>query len=151
MQFATILAALSFSSAALAAAVDTGAIVQGIRIRHADEPAATSLNIVQTPASDVQARGLDKRATGHLFVCTDSNFGGACQNLQFTTGQCLNLAAPFQDSISSAGPDAGFTCSVCSDNNCSGTCINTLVSPGIFDFGNFSPNINDQISSYRCN
>lgn len=70
MQFATILAALSFSSAALAAAVDTGAIVQGIRIRHADEPAATSLNIVQTPASDVQARGLDKYVLEHV-PCAD--------------------------------------------------------------------------------
>lgn len=60
MHFSTILAALSFSSATFAAAIDTGAIVQGIRIRHADEPAATSLNIVQTPASDVQARDLGK-------------------------------------------------------------------------------------------
>ena len=60
MQFSTILAALSFSSATYAAAVDTGALVQGIKIHQANEPPATSLNIVQTPASDVVARDIEK-------------------------------------------------------------------------------------------
>ncbi|KAF1979365.1 hypothetical protein BU23DRAFT_153146 [Bimuria novae-zelandiae CBS 107.79] len=91
-----------------------------------------------------------KRATGHLFVCQDAQFKGRCQNLQFTTGTCFNLGNGFADSISSAGPDAGFTCTVWEDTNCSGRPV-SFVKPGIPDFNHISPNLNDKISSYRCN
>lgn len=73
-----------------------------------------------------------RRDVGHLFVCTDAYFKGACENLQFTNGVCSknsldcdpcitielaeieidNLFGTFQDSISSAGPDQGFICTV---------------------------------------
>ncbi|KAJ4303251.1 hypothetical protein N0V90_002144 [Kalmusia sp. IMI 367209] len=36
------------------------------------------------------------------------------------------------------------------DSNCFGTFL-TFTNPGIQDFNTVAPNINDQISSYRCN
>jgi hypothetical protein len=47
---------------------------------------------------------------GHLFVCTDDNFTGDCANFAFNVDECINFNSPFQDSISSFGPDAGFIC-----------------------------------------
>ena len=46
---------------------------------------------VAMPASAVNITSEAKPvplATGHLFVCTDANFQGQCQNLVFQTGVC---------------------------------------------------------------
>ncbi|KAH8724523.1 hypothetical protein GQ44DRAFT_760107 [Phaeosphaeriaceae sp. PMI808] len=147
MQFKNLAVALSLSSAAFGAAVDN--LSPGLKIRAKDAPVAASLTVAQSPV-DAEKRDLEKRASGHLFVCTARDFTGTCQNLQFTTGVCFNLFSPFQDSISSAGPDNGFSCQVFTDSNCFGTFL-TFTNPGIQDFNTVAPNINDQISSYRCN
>ncbi|KAF8886539.1 hypothetical protein BD779DRAFT_1673167 [Infundibulicybe gibba] len=83
---------------------------------------------------------------GHLFVCTDANFAGACTNLGFFRGSCSNMPSGFQDNISSWGPDAGWVCITYTNNNCQGLTY-TGSSPG---FGSLPPGINDAISSFQC-
>ena len=34
---------------------------------------------------------LEARATTHLYVCEDTNFGGYCQNLVVTKGNCCEF------------------------------------------------------------
>ncbi|KAL8992554.1 MAG: hypothetical protein Q9169_007009 [Polycauliona sp. 2 TL-2023] len=50
------------------------------------------------------------QAVTHVFVCTDSNFKGRCENLESTKQGCYTLFNGFADTISSIGPDAGTTC-----------------------------------------
>ncbi|KAH6283628.1 hypothetical protein HBI40_147680 [Parastagonospora nodorum] len=109
MQFTTIALALSSYGLTLGAAVDSLTVTPGIAIHVPGTPVATTLNISQV-AGPVE-RSVEKRGNGNFYVCTDKNFGGICQNLAFTTDVCYTLASPFQDSISSAGPDS-YACSV---------------------------------------
>ncbi|PPQ83664.1 hypothetical protein CVT25_006270 [Psilocybe cyanescens] len=98
--------------------------------------------------ADLGAREADTAAVdGHLFVCVNANFGAPCNNFNFNNGQCINFVAPFQDSISSLGPDPGFTCIVFKDANCSGQSFN-VANPGITDLS--STGLNDQLSSFQC-
>ncbi|KAJ7795057.1 hypothetical protein B0H14DRAFT_3888497 [Mycena olivaceomarginata] len=46
----------------------------------------------------------------HVYICTDSNFGGDCTNYGITNNVCSNLPSEFQDNISSFGPDQGWGC-----------------------------------------
>lgn len=43
------------------------------------------------PSFDVSTLQLDKKATKSVYICTDSNFGGACQNLVSNSGECSEL------------------------------------------------------------
>ncbi|KAL8847754.1 MAG: hypothetical protein Q9221_007202 [Calogaya cf. arnoldii] len=52
------------------------------------------------------------QADTNLFVCTDVNFGGQCQNLRNTKGVYYTLGNGFSDTITSLGPDAGTTCTL---------------------------------------
>ncbi|QRD04814.1 hypothetical protein JI435_107420 [Parastagonospora nodorum SN15] len=144
MQFTTIALALSSYGLTLGAAVDSLTVTPGIAIHVPGTPVATTLNISQV-AGPVE-RSVEKRGNGNFYVCTDKNFGGICQNLAFTTDVCYTLASPFQDSISSAGPDS-YACSVYQDNGCNGNNI-LITKPGINNLADF--NFNDIISSYRC-
>ncbi|KAF9471512.1 hypothetical protein BDN70DRAFT_845303 [Pholiota conissans] len=98
---------------------------------------AANIDIVEARAAEVD---------GHLFVCTDNNFTGICANVAFNVDQCINFVSPFQDTISSFGPDAGFICITYTDINCQGLTY-TGTSPG---FGSLPPGINDAISSFQC-
>ncbi|KAH3978879.1 hypothetical protein HBH98_101760 [Parastagonospora nodorum] len=163
MQFTTIALALSSYGLTLGAAVDSLTVTPGIAIHVPGTPVATTLNISQV-AGPVE-RSVEKRGNGNFYVCTDKNFGGICQNLAFTTDVCCKhamfripcsrpvantcidtLASPFQDSISSAGPDS-YACSVYQDSGCNGNNI-LITKPGINNLADF--NFNDIISSYRC-
>ncbi|KAL8776837.1 MAG: hypothetical protein Q9194_002902, partial [Teloschistes cf. exilis] len=44
-------------------------------------------------------------AITHLYVCTDINFGGRCENLESTKQGCYTLFNGFDNTISSLGPD----------------------------------------------
>ncbi|KAI0196610.1 hypothetical protein EV127DRAFT_476668 [Xylaria flabelliformis] len=81
----------------------------------------------------------------HFFACVDSDFKGTCNNFQISTGACLNFVAPYQDSISSIGPDKGTTCVLWQDFNCQGNSI-TFTYPGLTNLGAF----NDIASSIKC-
>ncbi|KAI8951517.1 hypothetical protein F4801DRAFT_578498 [Xylaria longipes] len=88
-------------------------------------------------------------ALTHIFVCVDGGFSGTCNNFEIQTGACLNFAAPFQDSISAAGPDQGTTCTLFQDFNCGGRSI-TFTFPGLAHLGDPSINFGDTASSVRC-
>ncbi|KAF9475467.1 hypothetical protein BDN70DRAFT_883666 [Pholiota conissans] len=93
---------------------------------------------------DVESRA--DQVDGHLYVCTDINFTGICANVAFNVDQCINFVSPFQDTISSWGPDAGFLCITYTDINCNGLTY-TAAKPG---FSSLPPGINDAISSFQC-
>ncbi|KAF8180634.1 hypothetical protein BJ912DRAFT_1062414 [Pholiota molesta] len=98
------------------------------------------------PAANVNINARAAEVDGHLFVCTDDNFTGDCANFAFNVDECINFNSPFQDSISSFGPDAGFICITYTDANCSGLTY-TATSPG---FSSLPVGINDAISSFQC-
>ncbi|KAF5312902.1 hypothetical protein D9619_003753 [Psilocybe cf. subviscida] len=106
--------------------------------------AFTSVHAAPVEAGDVVT--LNRRVDGHLFVCTDNNFTGVCANIAFNVDQCINLVSPFQDTISSFGPDNGFLCITYTNNNCQGLTY-TGTNPG---FGSLPSGINDAISSFQC-
>ncbi|KAI0435920.1 hypothetical protein F4803DRAFT_264376 [Xylaria telfairii] len=89
------------------------------------------------------------QALTHIYVCVDGGFQGTCRNFEIQTGSCLNFVAPFQDSISSAGPDQGTTCTLYQDTNCGGRSI-TFTYPGIAHLGDPAYNFGDIASSVRC-
>lgn len=61
-----------------------------------------------------------------------------------------NFVNPWDDSISSWGPDPGVTCHVYENKNCDegGRKIYNIVNPGISNLNDFQ--FNDIISSARC-
>ncbi|KAF5312965.1 hypothetical protein D9619_003744 [Psilocybe cf. subviscida] len=109
--------------------------------------AAVAFTIVRAaPVEAGDVVTLNRRVDGHLFVCTDNNFTGICTNLAFNINACINLVSPFQDTISSFGPDKGFICITYTNNNCQGSTY-TGTNPG---FGSLPSGINDAISSFQC-
>ncbi|KAK1997385.1 hypothetical protein LX36DRAFT_681770 [Colletotrichum falcatum] len=88
------------------------------------------------------------QAITHLYVCADNNFSGRCENLESNTNQCYNLFNGWNDAISSLGPDAGTSCTIWENYDCSGASISGIVSPGIFALSDW--NFNDKASSYKC-
>ncbi|KZL86570.1 hypothetical protein CI238_05631 [Colletotrichum incanum] len=107
-------------------------------------------------AANIPVFSVDNNADGslqaitHLYICSDANFSGRCQNLESNTGQCYNLANGFNDVVSSLGPDQGTSCTIWENNGCSGASITNIVSPGIFNLADSNWNFNDRASSYRC-
>ncbi|KAL8664094.1 MAG: hypothetical protein Q9168_007974 [Polycauliona sp. 1 TL-2023] len=86
------------------------------------------------------------QAITHVYVCTDSNFHGRCQNLESTKQDTLSNG--FSDTISSIGPDAGTTCTLYDDVGCGGASLGGIVKPGINNLSDYG--FNDRASSYRC-
>ncbi|KAK8112983.1 hypothetical protein PG984_013509 [Apiospora sp. TS-2023a] len=84
-------------------------------------------------------------AITHLYVCINSNFGGACTNIQVNTGDCFSISGNFNDAITSLGPDQGTTCTIWQDSGCSGRSLGGIVAPGIYNLDDY--NFND-ISTY---
>ncbi|CAO1603233.1 hypothetical protein XANCAGTX0491_006825 [Xanthoria calcicola] len=89
------------------------------------------------------------QAVTHVYVCTDSNFRGRCENLESTKQGCYTLFNGFSDQISSIGPDAGTTCTLYDDVGCGGASLGGIVRPGIYNLADYG--FNDRASSYRCN
>jgi hypothetical protein len=81
MQFTMTIVAAIFATVSLAApkaAVSEQSAANYAPVLSADTIARLEAGLA-SPA--VTARGLDKRDITHLFVCTDANFQGQCQNL----------------------------------------------------------------------
>ncbi|KAK7911552.1 hypothetical protein PG985_014033 [Apiospora marii] len=130
MQFS--LAILALAGAAVAKAIPRD-----------DEPA-----IVAVP----NAPGTPDVGTGaitHLYICINSDFKGACTNLEVNTGGCYNLLGNWNDAVTSLGPDKGTTCTIWQDAGCSGRSLGNIVNPGIYNLADW--NFNDIMSSLRCN
>ncbi|KAI4126985.1 MAG: hypothetical protein LQ338_003440 [Usnochroma carphineum] len=84
------------------------------------------------------------QATTHLYVCTDYDFHGRCENLESTKQGCYTLFNGFDNEITSLGPDQGTTCTIYD-----GASVGGIVYPGIYNLKDY--NFNDRASSYRCN
>lgn len=73
----------------------------------------TSMAVIasSTPiqSSDVAIPNLDKKATKSIYVCTDPNFGGACQNLVSNSGECSELLSSCPLQLRSDLSDKGDT------------------------------------------
>ncbi|KAI0490982.1 hypothetical protein F4859DRAFT_459987 [Xylaria cf. heliscus] len=111
--------------------------------------ATVSLLVGLASAGSVPRADASIQALTHIFVCTDGGFAGSCNNFELQTGACVNFVAPFQDSISSAGPDQGTTCTLYQDTNCGGRSI-TITYPGVAHLGDPAYNFGDIASSVRC-
>ena len=119
-----------FFAAALAIPAESGnpaAALEASKALTAGLPTSEPANFLANSTED----GLSKRALTHLYVCTDIDFEGTCQNLLTSTGYCCqlkdtkeaqshklitvildNLGNGFRDTISSLGPDEGTSCTV---------------------------------------
>ncbi|KAJ7814693.1 hypothetical protein B0H14DRAFT_3476837 [Mycena olivaceomarginata] len=82
----------------------------------------------------------------HVYICTDSNFGGDCTNYRITNNVCSNLPSEFQDDISSFGPDQEWGCIFYTDPECTGA-VYSQAYPGATLVPGF---LNDAFSSVRC-
>ncbi|CZT11430.1 uncharacterized protein RCO7_03865 [Rhynchosporium graminicola] len=104
MQFTTAISALVAVAGLASAAtpsygIEMVPVPEGYFESHLGETGVTL-----SPAVAVQRR-LSSRAITHVYVCINSNFSGACQNVQVNTGGCYNFVGNYNDAISSIGPD----------------------------------------------
>ncbi|KAK7456722.1 hypothetical protein Landi51_01998 [Colletotrichum acutatum] len=94
-------------------------------------------------------KGDTVQAITHLYICSDANFSGRCQNLESNTGQCSklypdDLGNGFNDVVSSLGPDAGTSCTIWEHAGCTGASIVNIVNPGIYNLADSNWNFNDK-------
>jgi hypothetical protein len=61
---------------------------------------------------DCQESPDNSEANSSVYVCTDANFGGECDNYAVTLGECSNFPPAFQYDISSFGPQEGTSCCI---------------------------------------
>ncbi|POS69225.1 hypothetical protein DHEL01_v212381 [Diaporthe helianthi] len=105
---------------------------------------------VTEPAAIAATSELSTRASGNVYVCINANFQPACSLLHWNNDRCADFVNPWEDSISSWGPDPGVTCHVYEKRGCdeSGRKIYNIGNPGISNLVNYQ--FNDIISSARC-
>ncbi|KAI1416999.1 hypothetical protein F5Y13DRAFT_185832 [Hypoxylon sp. FL1857] len=94
---------------------------------------------------------LEKRAQHCVYVCTQAEFSGLCQNECAGAGVCYNVPSSFNDQISSLGPDSGY-CRAFFDRDCQIAAGHfDFVYPGYDDLSHLGGGeSNDQISSWIC-
>ena len=80
----TAMAVLSYVGHTFASPVDSTGSTESI----ADMLEASKAIHLRPADSLANSTQPDKRALTHLYVCTDINFTGHCQNLQTFTGDC---------------------------------------------------------------
>ncbi|KAG8158265.1 hypothetical protein KVR01_012026 [Diaporthe batatas] len=105
---------------------------------------------VTESASVAPASKLSARASGNVYVCINANFQPACSLIHWGNDVCADFVNPWEDSISSWGPDPGVTCHVYEKRGCdeSGRKIYNVGNPGISNLADYQ--FNDIISSARC-
>ncbi|KAJ7157282.1 hypothetical protein C8R46DRAFT_1114005 [Mycena filopes] len=104
---------------------------------------AAALAVAAAPAGPSTDSAL---VDGHVFICTDVDFGGDCTNYGFFNNVCSTFPSEFQDNISSFGPDKGWKCTLYTNNGCSGL-QSTATNPGITTLPG---DVNDAFSSVNC-
>ncbi|OBZ73474.1 hypothetical protein A0H81_06641 [Grifola frondosa] len=91
----------------------------------------------------------EAQVDGYIYICTDANWSGDCDNYGFINGQCSNFPSTFQNDISSVGPDPGWVCILSVDYNCySDKGIYTVTWPGYSDLSQDWGN--DMFNSVVC-
>ncbi|KAM3413644.1 hypothetical protein BST61_g10337 [Cercospora zeina] len=90
-----------------------------------------------------------------LYVCTDADWKGTCEDLRNGPGLCINFEEPFAANISSVGPDSEISgCTLFEKENCdlSGEFVANIKKPGLSGLRT-SPQggrYNDKFRSYIC-
>ncbi|KAI2603652.1 hypothetical protein GGR54DRAFT_644618 [Hypoxylon sp. NC1633] len=102
-------------------------------------------------ARGTEARDVEKRAQHCVYVCTNTDFQGLCQNQCAQAGICYNEPDSFNDQISAIGPDSGY-CRAFFDKDCQLSSGHfDFTSPGISDLRRYGDgSANDKISSWMC-
>ncbi|EKM53242.1 uncharacterized protein PHACADRAFT_259456 [Phanerochaete carnosa HHB-10118-sp] len=110
---------------------------------------ATALGFAGTAAaSPITFEARETAMDDYLYVCTDVDWSGICQNLGFFAGECYNFPAEFQEDISSIGPPQGWECVIYDNYNCDGGYDLYAVYPGNAYLN--ETDYNDVLSSFVC-
>ncbi|KAF8889642.1 hypothetical protein BD779DRAFT_1671756 [Infundibulicybe gibba] len=84
---------------------------------------------------------------GTIKFCSDVNFLGNCQSIDFSNNQCVDFESAFNDVISSVDTRVvGHTCVLFRDFGCTGPSISILAPHNNL----ISLGFNDEASSFRC-
>lgn len=86
---------------------------------------------------------------GNLYVCTDANWSGNCDNIWFENSRCWVLPTEYQNDVTSIGPPEDWYCYGYVDYNCEDDFIDFQY-PGISDLGDGNTNYNDKLKSFVC-
>lgn len=120
--------------------------------------AVTLLAATLALASNAAASPLANAATtleardgpwGNLYVCTDANWSGDCDNIWFEHAKCVVFPEQFQNDISSIGPPDKWYCFAYTDYSCADDYIDFRY-PGIYDLGDGNTAYNDKLNSFAC-
>ncbi|KAL2822636.1 hypothetical protein BJX63DRAFT_427195 [Aspergillus granulosus] len=108
-----------------------------------------------TVAAPAMAEGfnlLEKRATGHVYMCTGQSWDGYCTNRAYPLGKCSNLSSSiFNHNTEGFGPEEGIYCNIFINDSCSGPAELTLEYPGTRSLTGSSPIVlGNAIESYIC-
>ncbi|KAJ7703451.1 hypothetical protein B0H16DRAFT_1638706 [Mycena metata] len=108
-------------------------------------PISQKLAAASTPSSDLGR-------PGGVFICTDLDWKGKCGYSVPPLNDCVLLASPWLDAISSFGPDPGSTCFAFNTGNCDQNEAQwSFTFPGDDTGGEATTNPwNDQITSFAC-
>ncbi|KAF2272064.1 uncharacterized protein EI97DRAFT_437245 [Westerdykella ornata] len=83
-----------------------------------------------TTLSPIEARSLERRQPGGVFITTDIKWGGLPGYAKQPWDICIQLDAPWYKSISSIGPDSGNAVVLSEDYNCGTANRVTILNPG---------------------
>lgn len=96
------------------------------------------------------ASPLQTRGSSNLYVCTDANWAGLCENVWFQDETCQTFPGELQNDISSVGPPQGYYCYLYTDYDCTGDNLSSVTYPGIYDLGDGNTGYNDRLNSFKC-
>ncbi|GJE87356.1 hypothetical protein PsYK624_034390 [Phanerochaete sordida] len=102
---------------------------------------ATALAVAATPV---------KRWDNALYVCSDANWSGTCENVGFNNEECIVFPGELQNDITSVGPPQGYYCYLYRNYSCTGDNLSSVVYPGISDLGDGNTDYNDGLNSFKC-
>ncbi|KAF7338804.1 hypothetical protein MSAN_02203000 [Mycena sanguinolenta] len=94
----------------------------------------------------------DLGSPGGVFICQNTDWQGLCGYAVEPMNECILLASPWLNTISSFGPDPGATCFAFASGNCdNGEAKWSFTYPGD-DSGGLATTdpFNDQITSFAC-
>ncbi|KAJ9628898.1 hypothetical protein H2203_002803 [Taxawa tesnikishii (nom. ined.)] len=109
-----------------------------------------ALFVAAATAAPAPAPGMEKRAAGAVYMCTDANWSGICQYQTYALNTCVDLRnTTFADSISSFGPDQGAECMLMLGHcNAEEPFYGDIAYPGYSDLTAIG--WNDRAESYIC-
>ncbi|KAK3339377.1 hypothetical protein B0H65DRAFT_476283 [Neurospora tetraspora] len=99
------------------------------------------------PAPEAQIA--NRQWTPHVYVCITTGWN-RCSVLDANRGQCYDLTKmdDLGSSLTGFGPDPGLTCSLFSNQDCTGDHLDYISYPGIGDL--HDKGWNDKAKSYKC-